>query len=78
MPSAETTTVRLRRRDSDRLSALAKSKQTTVVEILHDAIDALERQEFLRGMSEDHQRLTPAKREALSTSFGTSRRDPAR
>jgi hypothetical protein len=65
MPSADTTTVRLRRRDSDRLSALAKSKQTTVVDVLHDAIDALERQEFLRGLSEDHQRLSPAEREAL-------------
>jgi len=65
MPSADTTTVRLRRPDSERLSALAKSKQKTVVDVLHDAIDALERQEFLRGLSEDHQRLSPAEREAL-------------
>src|SRR5271154_435475 len=33
MPSADTTTVRLRRPDSERLSALAKSKQTTVVDV---------------------------------------------
>ena len=65
MPSADTTTVRLRRPDSDRLSALAKSKQTTVVDVLHDAIDALERQEFLRGLSEDYQQLSPGDREAL-------------
>lgn len=65
VPSADTTTVRLRRPDSDRLSALAKSKKTTVVDVLHDAIDALERQEFLRGLSEDHRRLSPAEREAL-------------
>jgi len=65
MASPDTTTVRLRRPDSDRLSALAKSKQTTVVEVLHDAINALERQEFLRGLNADHQRLSPAGREAL-------------
>ncbi len=65
MTASNTTTVRLRRPDSDRLSALAKSKQTTVVEVLHDAINALERQEFLRGLNEDHQRLSPAQREAL-------------
>lgn len=65
MATADTTTVRLRRPDSDRLSALAKAKQTTVVEVLHDAINALERQEFLRGLNEDHQRLSPAGREAL-------------
>ena len=65
MSSSDTTTVRLRRPDSERLSALAKSKMTTVVEVLHDAIDALERQEFLRGLSEDTQRLSPTEREAL-------------
>jgi len=65
MTPADTTTVRLRRPDSDRLSALAKSKQTTIVEVLHDAINALERQEFLRGLIEDHQGLSPAQREAL-------------
>ena len=65
MATADTTTVRLRRPDSDRLSALAKSKQTTVVEVLHDAINALERQEFLRGLNEDHRRLSPAGREGL-------------
>jgi hypothetical protein len=65
MAAADTTTVRLRRPDSDRLSALAKAKQTTVVEVLHDAIDALERQEFLRGLHEDYQRLSPAGRAAL-------------
>jgi len=65
MATADTTTVRLRRPDSDRLSALAKAKQKTVVEVLHDAINALERQEFLRGLNEDHQRLSPSGREAL-------------
>ena len=65
MSSSDTTTVRLRRPDSERLSALAKSKMTTFVEVLHDAIDALERQEFLRGLSEDNQRLSPTEREAL-------------
>ena len=65
MSSSDTTTVRLRRPDSERLSALAKSNMTTVVEVLHDAIDALERQEFLRGLSEDNQRLSPTEREAL-------------
>lgn len=57
MASAETTTVRVRRPDSERLQALAKSRQTTVIDVLHTAIDALERQEFLRGLSDDQARL---------------------
>ncbi|WP_446664959.1 hypothetical protein [Flexivirga sp. B27] len=55
--AAETTTVRVRRPDSERLQALARSSQTTVVDIVHEAIDALERREFLRGLGEDYQRL---------------------
>ena len=57
MGAEETTTVRVRRPDSERLKAMAKSRQTTVVEVVHSAIDALERQEFLRGLGEDHRRL---------------------
>jgi hypothetical protein len=65
MASADTTTVRVRRPDSDRLSALAKSRQTTVVEVVHTAIDALERQEFMRGLNEDYRLLSSESREAL-------------
>ena len=57
MASGDTTTVRVRRPDSERLQSLAKDRHTTVIEVLHSAIDALERQEFLRGLSEDYQRL---------------------
>lgn len=57
MPSTETTTVRVRRPDSERLQSLAKARQTAVVDVLHAAIDALERQEFLRGLGQDYQRL---------------------
>ena len=35
------------------------------MEVLHSAIDALERQEFLRGPSEDYQQLDPSRREVL-------------
>ena len=49
--------MRVRRPDSQRLRSLAKSRQTTVVDVLHSAIDALERQEFLRGLNEDYRRL---------------------
>lgn len=55
--TAETTTVRVRRPDSERLQSLARSRQTTVIEVVHTAIDALERQEFLRGLGEDYQLL---------------------
>lgn len=55
--AAETTTVRVRRLDSERLQALAKTRQTAVVDVVHAAIDALERQEFLRGLNGDYQRL---------------------
>ncbi len=57
MATEETTTVRVRRRDSERLQALAREQQTTVIEVLHSAIDALERREFLRGLNDDYERL---------------------
>ncbi|HVA05769.1 MAG TPA: hypothetical protein VNG12_03405 [Acidimicrobiales bacterium] len=57
MGAKETTTVRVRRPDSERLQSMAKSRQTTVVEVVHSAIDALERQEFLRGLGDDYRRL---------------------
>ena len=65
MTSKDTTTVRVRRPDSERLSALAKSRQTTVVEVVHTALDALERQEFMRGLNADYQSLDAATREDL-------------
>lgn len=55
--SVDTTTVRVRRPDSERLQALAKDRQTAVIDVLHAAIDALERQDFLRGLGQDYQRL---------------------
>ncbi|MGL5931115.1 MAG: hypothetical protein ACRCY8_19445 [Dermatophilaceae bacterium] len=57
MASEGTTTVRVRRPDSERLQALARDHQTTVVDVVHSAIDALERQDFLRGLNQDYQRL---------------------
>lgn len=57
MASADTTTVRVRRSDAARMQALAERRQTTVIDVVHSAIDALERQEFLRGLSDDYQRL---------------------
>ena len=49
--------MRVRRPDSERLQALAKSRKTAVIDVVHEAIDALERQEFLRGLSEDYRKL---------------------
>jgi hypothetical protein len=57
MATSETTTVRVRRPDSERLHALAKNRQTTVVELVHAAVIALERQEFVRGLSDDYTAL---------------------
>ncbi|MGH3563099.1 MAG: hypothetical protein ACRDTN_15280 [Mycobacterium sp.] len=57
MASADTTTIRVRRPDSKRLQSLARDHQTTVVEVLSSAIDALERQDFLRGLNQDYQQL---------------------
>jgi hypothetical protein len=65
MASTDTTTVRVRRPDSERLSALAKSRQTTVVEVVHTALDALDRQEFMRGLNDDYRLLDPKEREGL-------------
>jgi hypothetical protein len=36
---------------------LAKARQIAVVDVVHAAIDALERQDFLRGLSGDYERL---------------------
>ena len=57
MASSETTTVRVRRPDSERLHSLAKRRQTTVIDVVHSAIEALERQEFLSDMSDDYRQL---------------------
>lgn len=57
MAAETTTTVRVRRPDSERLQSLAKARRSAVVDVVHDAIDALERQEFLRGLNGDYQRL---------------------
>ncbi len=57
MASSDTTTVRVRRTDSERLQSLARCRQTTVVEIVHTAIEALERQEFLSGLNDDYRHL---------------------
>ena len=65
MASSDTTTVRGRRPGSKRLSALAESRQTSVVEVVHTAIDALERQEFMRGLNDDYRQLDPESRDAL-------------
>ncbi|MBO0884859.1 MAG: hypothetical protein J2P17_31910 [Mycobacterium sp.] len=53
----DTTTVRVRRPDSERLQSLARARHTPVIDVVHEAIDALERQEFLRGLGGDYQRL---------------------
>lgn len=57
MAKGDTTTVRVRRTDSERLQALAATRKSAVIDVLHSAIDALERQEFLRGLSDDYRRL---------------------
>jgi hypothetical protein len=57
MASEETTTVRIRRPDSERLQVLAQRRHTSVVEVVHNAIEALERQDFLRGLASDYEHL---------------------
>ena len=57
MASADITTVRVRRPDSERLQSLARQRNTPVIDVLHATIEALERQEFLRGLNEDNQAL---------------------
>lgn len=36
---------------------MAADRQTSVIDVLHHAVDALERQQFLRGLNEDYARL---------------------
>jgi hypothetical protein len=63
----DTTTVRVRRTDSERLLSLARTRRTTVVDLVHEAIDALEREAFLRGLNDDYRQLRqdPARWRAL-------------
>ncbi|MPV49635.1 MULTISPECIES: hypothetical protein [unclassified Pseudactinotalea] len=53
----KTTTIRVREPDSERLRRMADARQTPVIDVVHAAIDALERQEFLRGLTEDYSKL---------------------
>lgn len=39
--------------DSERLRSLARARQIPVIDVLPAALDALERQEFLRGLGQD-------------------------
>ncbi|HET6965082.1 MAG TPA: hypothetical protein VFH58_09955 [Acidimicrobiales bacterium] len=57
MASEDTTTVRIRRPDSERLQSMARNRRMTVIDVVHEAIEALERQEFLRGLSDDYRKL---------------------
>ena len=50
--------------DSERLSALAESRQTTVVEVVYGH-RRTGRQEFMRGLNDDYRQLNPKSREAL-------------
>lgn len=57
MATPDTTTVRVSRPDSERLRSLARARHAPVIDVLHAAIDALERQEFLRGLNDDYRLL---------------------
>ncbi|QDP98074.1 hypothetical protein FOE78_21155 [Microlunatus elymi] len=57
MASEDTTTVRVRRPDSERLRSMARERHTTVIDVLHAAVDALERRDFQLGLNQDYQRL---------------------
>ena len=57
MAASEPTTVRVRRPDSERLQVLATSRGTSVIDVVHVALDALEKQEFLQGLADDYARL---------------------
>lgn len=43
MASPDTATVRVRRSDSERLQSLAKARHMPIIDVVHAAIDALER-----------------------------------
>jgi hypothetical protein len=45
--ATNTTTVRVRRPSSELLQRIARARETRVIDVVHDAIDALERREFL-------------------------------
>jgi hypothetical protein len=49
--ATNTTTVRVRRPSSELLQRIARAHETRVIDVVHDAIDALERREFLHGGS---------------------------
>ena len=57
MGASETTTVRLLRADAERLRALAAARGTSVADVVHEAIRALEKQEFSHDLAADYARL---------------------
>lgn len=59
MTSSPTTTVRVRRSDAERLTEYAKRNELSVVDVLHDAVEVLERREFLLGLRADRRNLSP-------------------
>ncbi len=66
MTKSDTTTVRLRVADSQRLAALAERHGTSLIDTLTMAIDSQERQDFLNGLHADYQALSPKQRRALA------------
>jgi len=63
---SDTTTVRLRVADSQRLTALAERHGTSLIDALTMVIDSQERQDFLNGLHADYQALSPKQRRALA------------
>jgi hypothetical protein len=57
MAAEETTTVRIRLADRERLQAIAKARHIAVIDVLGAALDSMERQEFLHGLNDDYRRL---------------------
>ena len=55
--ASETPAVRLRRADAERLRALAAARGTSVADVVHEAIRALEKQEFSHDLAADYARL---------------------
>jgi len=63
---SDTTTVRLRVADSQRLTALAERHGTSLIDALTMVIDSQERQDFLNGLHANYQALSPEQRRALA------------
>jgi hypothetical protein len=69
MDTRDTVTVQLQRSDAEIVSALARSRNASITDVLHDAIEVLARRTFLEGVNNDWEHMSPSLRAQLDAEY---------